>query len=215
MPFASRLLLLGVLFVCSAMPGASAGEFWLSVGSGFASGGFETWQAVTAAPFGGLDSSGPRLRAFLAESDGDNSAALEGGWSFGEKAMRGEVLIGAEMRPQADRMRLSPLVSAAIETHVGPGGLSALAMLRPAFGEIWAELRPWLSLDDCWRLGVVAATAPGPDVTGFRAAVFTSGYRVALPMVEELFLGAELGVESDSHGAAVTPYAGVNLGFGF
>jgi hypothetical protein len=216
MPHASRLLLVGVLFVCSAMPGASAGEFWLSVGSGFApGGGLEAWQAVTGAPLGDLDSPGPRLRAFLSETGGDNSAVIESGWSFREKALIGDVLVGVEMRQQADRKRLSPLISAAFEAHVGPGGISGLAMLRPAFDEVWAELRPWFSLGDCWKLGMLAASAPAPDATGFRAGVFTSGYRVALPVVQELFLGAELGVESDSRGVPVTPYAGINLGFGF
>jgi hypothetical protein len=98
---------------------------------------------------------------------------------------------------------------------VGPGGISALAMLRPAYGEVWTEVRPWLWLDDCWKLGVLAASEGAPAASGFRAGVFTSGYRVVLPVVQELFLGAELGLERDSHGAAVTPYGGVNLGFGF
>jgi hypothetical protein len=50
---------------------------------------------------------------------------------------------------------------------------------------------------------------------GFRAGIFTSGYRVVLPVVQELFLGGEIGVERDSHAASVAPYGAVNLGFGF
>jgi hypothetical protein len=193
-----------------------AGEFWLSTGAGLDSRGHGTWQAVTSAPLGDIDAAGPRLRAFLSESKGDNSAVIEGGWSFGQDTTGGEVLAGVEMREEAgDRRRLTPTVSGALETMVGPGGVSALAMLRPGYGEVWAEVRPWLWLDDCWRLGLVAAAARAPDETGFRAGVYTSGYRVVLPLVRELFLGGEIGLEREPHGGAVTPYGGVNLGFGF
>jgi len=210
-----RLLPLAALLLCSSVSGALAGEFWLSAGSGLDSRGSGNWQAVTSAPLGGIDAAGPRLRAFLSESKGDNSTAIEGGWSFGRSTAGGEVLAGVEMRDEADRRRLSPTVSAAFETMVGPGGVSALAMLRPGYGEAWAEVRPWLWLDDCWKLGLVAATARASDQTGFRAGLFTSGYRVVLPLVRELYLGGELGLERDPHGGAATPYGGINLGFGF
>ncbi len=211
----ARLLALAAFLLSSPMSGALAGEFWLSAGGGLDSRGLGAWQAVTSAPLGGIDTAGPRLRAFLAESQGDNSAAIEGGWSFGQRETSGEVLAGVEIREEADRKQLSPVVSAAFETMVGRGGISALAMLRPAYGEVWTEVRPWLWLDDCWKLGVLAASEGAPAASGFRAGVFTSGYRVVLPVVQELFLGGELGLERDAHGAAVTPYGGVNLGFGF
>jgi hypothetical protein len=195
------------------MPAARGGEIWLSAGGGVDSRGLGAWQAVTSAPLGGMDTAGPRLRAFLSESKGDNSAVVEGGWSFGQSETRGEILAGVEVRQEAEGKRLSPVVSAAFETKVGPGGISALAMLRPAYGEVWAEFRPWLRLDDGWKLGVLAASEEAG--AGFRAGIFTSGYRVPLTVVQELFLGGELGLERDAHGAAITPYGGVNLGFGF
>src|SRR5262245_22615161 len=211
-----RLLSFTAFLLCSSVSSALAGEFWLSAGSGLESRGVGAWQAVTSAPLGRIDAAGPRLRAFLSESKGDNSAVIEGGWSFGQSTTSGEVLAGVEMRQEADdRRRLSPTVSAALETMVGPGGVSALAVLRPGYGEVWAELRPWLWLDACRTVGLVAATARAPNETGFRAGVFTSGYRVVLPLVPELFLGGELGVERELHGGAATPYGAVNLGFGF
>jgi hypothetical protein len=211
----SLRLLPFVFLLCTSMSSALAGEFWLSAGGGSDSRGRGAWQMVTSAPLGGIDAAGPRLRAFLSESKGDNSAAIEGGWSFGQSTASGDVLAGVEMRDEAGRNRLSPTVSVALETMTGPGGVSALAMLRPAYGESWAEVRPWFWLDDCWKLGLVAATARAPDETGFRAGVFTGGYRVGLPLVGELYLGGELGLEREPHGGAVTPYGGVNLGLGF
>jgi len=210
-----RLLALAAFLSCSPTSGAFAGEFWLSAGGGIASRGVAAWQAVTSAPLGGLDTAGPRLRTFLSESRGDNSAAIEGGWSFGQSETSGEVLAGVEMRQKDDRKRLSPVVSAAFETTAERGGISALALLRPAHGEVWAEVRPWLRLDDCWKLGVLGASQGAPAAVGFRAGIFTSGYRVVLPVVQELFLGGEIGVERDSHAASVAPYGAVNLGFGF
>jgi hypothetical protein len=209
----TRPLSLAAFLLCTSIPGAQAGEFWLSTGGGLDSRGLGAWQALTSAPLGRIDTAGPRLRAFLSESEGENSAVVEGGWSFGQSETRGEMLAGVEVRQEVDGKRLSPVVSAAFETEVGPGGISVLAMLWPAYGEVWAEVRPWLWLDDCWKLGVLAASEGAG--AGFRAGVFTSGYRVLLPVVEELFLGGELGLERDAHGAAVAPYGGVNLGFGF
>ncbi len=208
-----RLLSLAALLLCTSLPGARAGEFWLSTGGGLDSRGLGAWQAVTSAPLGRIDTAGPRLSAFLSESKGDNSAVVEGGWSFGHSEIRGEMLAGVEVRQEGDGNRLSPVVSATFETKVGRGGISALAVLRPAYGEGWAELRPWLRLDDCWKLGVLAAGKEAD--AGFRAGVFTSGYRVLLPAVRELFLGGELGLERNANGAAVALYGGINLGFGF
>ena len=62
---------------------------------------------------------------------------------------------------------------------------------------------------------VLGASQGAPAAVGFRAGIFTSGYRVVLPVVQELFLGGEIGVERDSHAASVAPYGAVNLGFGF
>jgi hypothetical protein len=209
----ARLLALAALLLSTSLPAARGGEVWLSTGGGVDSRGLGAWQSVTSAPLGRIDTAGPRLRAFLSESKGDNSAVVEGGWSFGQSETRGEMLAGVEVRQETEGKRLSPVVSAAFETKVGPGGISALAMLRPAYGEVWAEFRPWLPLDDGWKLGVLAAS--GEAGAGLRAGIFTSGYRVLLPVVQELFLGGELGLERDAHGAAMTPYGGVNLGFGF
>jgi len=209
-----RLLALAGFVLCSAS-GAAAGEFWLAAGGGLDSRGLVAWQAVTSAPLAGMDSAGPRLRAFLSESKGDNSAAIEGGWSFGQSHARADALVGLEMRQEPHRKRLSPVVSATFDRLIGGGGLSGLGMLRRAYGEVWAELRPWLWLDDCWKVGVLAASEGVPFAAGFRAGVFTSGYRVVLPGVHELFLGGELGVERDAHGEAFTPFGGVNVGLGF
>jgi hypothetical protein len=212
----SRLLALAALLVCSSVTGGHAGEVWLSAGGGVGPRGFGAWQAVSSAPLGVIDAAGPRLRAFLSQGEGDNSATLEGGWSFGRSTLNGVVLAGVEVRaPSGRRSRSSAVVSAALETRVGGGGVLAFAMLRPAYGEAWAELRPWLRLDDCWKVGVVAAGAQASAATGLRAGVFTSGYRIVLPVVRELFVGGELGLQWDRHDAALAPYGGVNLGFGF
>jgi hypothetical protein len=211
----ARLLALAGFLLSSAISAAKAGEFWLAAGSGLDSRGLVAWQAVTSAPLASLDSAGPRLRVFLSQSKGDNSAAIEGGWSFGQHQTRGDVLVGLNIRQEPDRKRLSPVVSAGLDRMIGGGGISTLGMLRPAYGEVWAEFRPWLWLDECWKVGVLAASGGVPFAAGFRAGVFTSGYRVVLPGVRELFLGGELGFERDGHGEAFTPYGGVNLGFGF
>src|SRR5262245_13499410 len=121
-----RLLSLAAFVLCTSMPGARAGKFWLSTGGGLDSRGLGAWQAVTSAPLGRIDTAGPRLSALLSESKGDNSAVVEGGWSFGQNETRVEMLAGVEVRQEADGKRLSPVVSAAFETKVGPGGISAL-----------------------------------------------------------------------------------------
>ena len=118
------------------------------------------------------------------------------------------------MRQKDDRKRLSPVIPAAFETMAERGGISALALLRPAHGEVWQEVRPWLRLDDCWKLGVLGANG-GTCHGGLSRRHLHQRLPRRPPVVQELFLGGEIGVERDSHAASVAPYGAVNLGFGF
>jgi hypothetical protein len=113
------------------------------------------------------------------------------------------------------QIAVSPALSMTIEWSGARGGVSGLAMAHPALAETWVELRPWLDLGDGWKLGGMVGLSLVPDAQGLRTGVFTSGYRVALPIVKEVFLGAEIGLETDLPATTPRPYAGVNLGFGF
>jgi hypothetical protein len=209
-------LVVASFILSAAMPAAAAaGELWLAAGAGFdpGGGGLEMWQAATSAPTASLDAAGPRLALFLSQSGKDDSARLEGGWSVAAPGLTGEILGGFEARRQDQGIRLSPVITTALETAGGRGGVAALALLRPAFGEVWLEARPWLDLGNCWRLGVLVAGAPGPNEAGLRAGVFSSGYRVVLPVIRELFLGGEIGLAADRRSRGLSPFAGLNLGF--
>ncbi len=196
---------------------AAAGELWLATGAGFDPAGLDAWQAATSAPLASLDAAGPRLRLFLAEGGHDGSARFEAGWSVAAPWFSGAVLGGLEARRQDGwkdgRTRLTPVIATELEAAGGRGGLAASALLRPAFGEAWLEVRPWLDLGNCRRLGAVAAAAPLQHEATFRLGLFGSGYRIVLPAIRELFLGGELGLAGGRHSRALSPFAGLNLGF--
>jgi hypothetical protein len=206
-------LLFAFLCLFAIARSAAAGELWLASGAGFDPGGLASWQAATSAPMGGLADPGPRLSLFLWQGGSDAAARLEAGWSFAAAGVSGNLMGGVEARHQDRRRELSPVIAAALEVTGDRGGLDAMAMLRPGFGEVWLEVRPWLDLGNCRKLGALAASAPGPADGGFRAGVFGSGYRLVLPLIREVFLGAELGLAGDRRSPALSPFASLNLGF--
>jgi hypothetical protein len=209
----STHLLVACLCVLAPIRSAAAGEWWLAGGAGFDPAGLESWQAVTSAPAGSLKAAGARLSLFLSERGSADSARLEGGWSFAAAGLSGDIMGGVEARQQDERTRLTPVITAMFETAGGGGGIASLAMVRPAFGEVWLEVRPWLDLGHGRRLGALAAGAPGTAEPEFRAGLFGSGYRLVLPTNRELFLGGELGLAGDRCSRGLSPFAGLNLGF--
>ena len=217
-----RNRLFAIFLLATVAPGvsfhaAAAGGLWLATGAGFDPAGLEAWQAATSAPLAGLDAAGPRLRLFLNEGGHDGSARFEAGWSVAAPWFSGAVLGGLEARRQDGwkdgRTRLTPVIATELEAAGGRGGLAASALLRPAFGEAWLEVRPWLDLGNCRRLGAVAAAAPLQHEAPFRVGLFGSGYRIVLPAIRELVLGGELGLAGGRHGRVLNPFAGLNLGF--
>ena len=172
-----RNLLYAIFLLATVAPGgsfhaAAAGGLWLATGAGFDPAGLDAWQAATSAPLASLDAAGPRLRLFLDEGGHDGSARFEAGWSVAAPWFSGAVLGGLEARRQDGwkdgRTRLTPVIATELEAAGDRGGLAASALLRPAFGEAWLEVRPWLDLGNCRRLGAVAAAAPLQHEATFR-----------------------------------------------
>jgi hypothetical protein len=94
-------------------------------------------------------------------------------------------------------------------------GIMANATYLTGFDDYWAQARPFVDLGSGWKVGLDFAGWGGPDYAKMRAGVFTSGYELPVKIFGRTFLGASAGVQSDTDGKRVAPFAGLNVGLLF
>ena len=201
-----------LLITCLPSSSTRAMEAWLSLGSGWERGGFGAWQVLTVAPNGRLDTAGARIRGHLSGPRDRFSATLEGGWQFSWDFAELRILGGVTVR---NSQEISPVATFELDKTLGQLGLSAGAIFRPTLGESWLELRPWFDLGEGWKIGIGAALALSRGERSVRASMFSTGYRIPMPIVGQAFAGVEFGVSATVGDLSLEPYAGINLGFGF
>lgn len=233
--------LAGVLLAVSQ--GAAAQESYVATGIGGSANDAFAWQAATATPFGGLDETGPVMRALLTQvrfryrtslpDDPDATIEAQGwlgeaeaGWQWVEGGARLALLAGAAAR-QYDLspddpgsslagFRWSASFSAAGTMPLGFEGwaVAGEATVRPQVEELWAQVRPGYDCGDGFRIGPEAAVNRGDGYLFVRAGAFATGYRLPLTLAD-IYLGASGGVSFEPDGFSPSPYGGLWLGVKF
>ncbi|HUF44002.1 MAG TPA: cellulose biosynthesis protein BcsS [Aestuariivirgaceae bacterium] len=148
---------------------------------------------------------------------------VEAGWQFAGPRGRIALLPGVawrdhELTPSDPGSRLEDdrfgvSLTADGELRFGERfGVMANGMYLTGFEEYWAQARPFVDVGSGWKLGLDFAGWGGPDYARMRAGVFTSGYELPFRIFGRTFLGASAGVQSDTDGKHMAPFAGINIG---
>jgi len=222
---------------------AAAGEGFTMSGVGGSLLGIDAYQGVVYAPWSTLSESGFLVRGwaksfnFSYETDlpGDPKAEIDAlgygvegeiGWQFTGEAGRIAGFIGAAWQDHLlsppdpgsslDKPRVGLVVTIDAEWIVAPGyGVMGNARYLTSFEQYWTQVRPFIDLGGGWKAGVTVAAFGGPGYDSLRAGFFTTGYEFKMIPWKRVFLGGELGVQTDLDGRRTTPYLCVHSGFLF
>ncbi len=215
----------------------------MSAGVGGSATDAHAWQAITATPLGGLDETGPVVRALITQLmfryrtslPDDPSATIEAsgwagdaevGWQWVAGDNRLALLAGGAAR-QYDLSPNDP--GSTLEGFHWSASLSAQAGLevpsapawallpevtwRPQIGEVWAQARLGRDQGDGLRLGPEAAVSRGDDYLFVRVGAFATGYKLTFASTD-IFVGGAAGASFDE-GFSPSPYGGIWLGIKF
>lgn len=233
------MIALGALTLAGAQ--AQAGDAWVSSGVGGSEDSFHTYGGATYAPFGRLDESGWRLRAWskafrftydTSVAPGTsaeitvNGLGLEGetGWYVKGQNWNALGLIGIVWR---DHELSQPDPSSSLTRSKLGGSMAFEASYQIAenwrisgdaryvlgFDELWMQVRPEVTLDYGFNLGVTASSSLGDGYAVARSGLTFGNLSHDFRWLGRVYFSGEAGYEHNIDTGKAGPFGGLHIGF--